>query len=280
MTKTVLITGCSSGIGRETAAAFLEDEWRVWATARDEEDVSDLAAEGCATAELDVTDPREVEAVVDELLAEEGRLDCLVNNAGYGQFGPVEDVPTGVVHEQFDVNVYGPHRLVREVLPHMRDRGEGTIINLSSVTGRLATPGNGVYAGSKFALEGMSDALRAEVKSEGVDVVLVEPGPVDTQFEDRAMSTLAEADRSPDYDWLYDLYDDAEMIGGEAVSIPPRDVALTIRDAAQASNPEPRYPVGQFAKYAMLARHVPARWRDTALSVARKLSEFRTSRSE
>jgi len=177
MAKTVLITGCSSGIGRATALAFLDEEWSVWATARDEDDVADLADEGCRTAELDVTNARDCERVVERVLDTEGRIDCLVNNAGYGQFGPLENVSLEELHAQFDVNVYGPHRLVREALPHMRERGDGTIVNVSSVSGRIATPGNGAYSGSKFALEAMSDALRAEVDDFGVDVVVVEPAP-------------------------------------------------------------------------------------------------------
>lgn len=272
MAKTVLITGCSSGIGRATARAFLDEEWRVWATAREEDDVADLTEEGCQTAELDVTNPRECERVVERVVDTDGRLDVLVNNAGYGQFGPLEDVTAEELHDQFDVNVYGPHRLVREALPHMRERGDGTIVNVSSVSGRIATPGNGAYCGSKFALEAMSDSLRAEVDGFGVDVVVVEPGPVDTPFDERVETELEEVDHSPEYDWLYEVYDDASMIGsGGTLSIPPRAVALTIRDAAYASNPEPRYPVGEFAKLALMTRVLPGKWRDFAFRVLQKL---------
>jgi len=270
MTKTVLITGASSGIGREAAEAFLADDWQVWATARDEGDLEDLAASGCKTAELDVTHARECERVVETVVGAEGHVDCLVNNAGYGQYGPLEDVSTAQLHDQFDVNVYGPHRLIREVLPHMRDREDGTIVNVSSVIGRVATPGGGAYAGSKFALEAMSDALRAEVADFGVDVVLVEPGPVETDFTDRASEAMNDGDHSPAYDWLYDLYEDTALVGENAVSIHPEEVALTIRDAAVASEPRPRYPVGQFARFAVLARHLPGRWQDLAVGVLRK----------
>ncbi|MFB6092045.1 MAG: SDR family NAD(P)-dependent oxidoreductase, partial [Haloquadratum sp.] len=183
--ETVLITGCSSGIGRATARAFLEEDWRVYATARNPADVETLGEAGCEIATLDVTDRDDVDRVVDRIVDEAGHVSCLVNNAGYGQFGPVEDVPTDQVHRQFDVNLYGPHRLVRAVLPQMREQGEGTIVNVSSVAGRVSFPGGGVYAGSKFALEAMSDALRNEVDEYGIDVVVVEPGPVESNFDDR-----------------------------------------------------------------------------------------------
>ena len=181
-TKTVLITGCSSGIGRATAYAFLEDDWRVYATARDTADIERLGEAGCDINTLDVTDPDDIERVVDRIVERDGRVDCLVNNAGYGQHGPIEDVPDDLLQRQFDVNLFGPHRLVRGVLPHMREREDGTIVNVSSVAGRLASPGMGAYSASKFAMEGYSDALRNEVAPHGVDVSVIQPGPVKTKF--------------------------------------------------------------------------------------------------
>ncbi|OYR65614.1 hypothetical protein DJ71_22360, partial [Halorubrum sp. E3] len=150
--KTVLITGCSSGIGRAAARAFLDEGWTVYATARNPADIETLGEAGCELATLDVTDQSDVDRVVDRILDEEGAIDALINNAGYGQFGPVEDVPTAKVHEQFDVNVYGPHRLIKAVLPGMRRERDGTIVNVSSVAGRVSFPGGGVYSGSKFAI--------------------------------------------------------------------------------------------------------------------------------
>ncbi|MFB6296367.1 MAG: SDR family oxidoreductase [Halobacteriales archaeon] len=190
----VLITGCSSGIGRATAAVFHDRGWQVWATSRDPSDVDDLAAAGCRTAALDVTDDDQVASVVADLVDTEGRIDCLVNNAGYGQEGAVEDVPVERVRAEFDVNVFGVLRTTRRVLPVMREQGTGTVVNVSSLLGRIAYPMRGVYAGSKFALEGISDALRAELKGFGVDIVLVEPGTVDTDFADRASDTTTGID--------------------------------------------------------------------------------------
>ncbi|AQL41888.1 short-chain dehydrogenase/reductase [Halorientalis sp. IM1011] len=272
--KTVLITGASSGIGRATAQAFNDEGWTVYATARDTDDIEDLADAGCETQELDVTEAEHVEAAVERVIEDEGRLDCLVNNAGYAQFGPLEDVPTERVHDQFDVNVYGPHRLIREALPHMREQGEGTIVNVSSVAGRLATPGMGVYNGSKFALEGLTDALRGEIEEYGIDAVLVEPGPVDTNFDDRADEELEDGTkRSGAYESLYVFYEEGQTFGGaSALSVPPTDVSETILEAACSPDPDPRYPVGQVAKYGLLARFVPDRIRDRLYGLASKLA--------
>ena len=270
--KTVLITGCSSGIGRAAARAFLNDEWRVYATARDPDDVAALGEAGCETATLDVTDGQQVVDVVSGVLDEADRLDCLVNNAGYGQFGPIEDVPVERVHRQFDTNVYGPHRLVRAVLPHMRDRGRGTIINLSSAGGRVATPGMGVYCGSKFAIEAMSDALRPEVAEYGIDVVVIEPGPVDTGFDERVAAELDDLDRSGAYESYYDLYTDTRSLGPDSpIAVRPRVVANSILTAANVPDPAPRYPVGSIARASEFGRFVPARLRDRAYKAGSNL---------
>ncbi|NHN58049.1 SDR family oxidoreductase [Halorussus rarus] len=272
MTETVLITGCSSGIGRETAHAFLEDGWDVYATARNPADVETLGEAGAEIASLDVTDEDDVERVVDRIVDEEGRIDCLVNNAGYAQLGPVGDVTAESVADQFAVNVFGPHRLIREVLPHMRERRTGTVVNVSSVSGRLATPGMGIYNGSKFAIEGISDALRPEVSEYGIDVVLVEPGPVDTAFAERASEEIEGIERSDAYDDLYAVLDDTEAIGGGGPgAVQPREVAETILDAANLTDPAARYPVGQVAKVAMLGRFVPDKLRDKFYRLALSL---------
>jgi NAD(P)-dependent dehydrogenase (short-subunit alcohol dehydrogenase family) len=273
MEETALVTGCSSGIGRATAELFEEEGWTVYATSRDAADIADLAAAGCETAELDVTDPAEIERVRDRILEETGRIDALVNNAGYAQYGPVEDIPTDRLHAQFDVNVYGPHRMVRAVLPTMRDQEEGTIVNVSSVSGRISTPGYGAYAGSKFALEGMSDALRAEVEGLGVDVVLVEPGPVETGFRERATGSLDDTEFRPAYEWVYDFFEDRAAVDADSLfAVGPEEVATTIHDAASVSDPDPRYPVGQAARVMLLARFLPHRLRDAVYGLVRRLT--------
>jgi NAD(P)-dependent dehydrogenase (short-subunit alcohol dehydrogenase family) len=273
--KTVLITGCSSGIGRATALAFLDEEWEVYATARNPADIETLGDRGCDISTLDVTDPDDVERVVSRIVDEHGRIDCLVNNAGYAQFGPIEDVPTDKVHDQFDVNVYGPHRLTRAVLPHMRAQESGTIVNVSSVAGRLSFPGGGVYCASKFALEAMCDALRVEVDEYDIDVVLVEPGPVDTQFDQRAAEEVDgdELDRSDAYTSFYKAFDDMQAVGsGGFWEESPERVAEDILNAASATKPAARYPVGTVASVAVLGRFVPDSLRDSVWGLLRKLS--------
>jgi len=270
--KTVLITGCSSGIGRATAEAFLDDGWTVYATSREEADVAGLAEAGARTAALDVTDGEAVTRVVDRIGEEVGHVDCLVNNAGYGLYGPLEDISTEQLHYQFDVNVYGPHRLMRAVLPLMRARDEGTIVNVSSINGRVSTPGSGAYAGSKFALEAMSDALRSEVAGLGIDVVVVAPGPVDTGFEERATDEIDGLDRRRAYQWVYDAFEDTNLVAGSLPwALAAEDVATVIHDAACLDDPDPRYPVGRFATVTTYARFLPARLRDAVFGIVRRL---------
>ena len=272
MAKTALITGCSSGIGRATAEAFRDAEWTVYATARDEADVSDLETAGCETAALDVTDDEQVESVVEQVIDETGRIDCLVNNAGYGQFGPIEDVPTERVREQFEANAFGPHRLTRAVLPHMRDRGDGRIVNVSSTTARFATPGRGVYAGSKAALEAMSEALRAEVADYGIDVSVVAPGPVDTAFDERARDELDGVERSGAYEVFYDYFEDYRtVVEGGVGTVSPAQVADAILDAAVSPDPPTRYPVGPVAGAAEYARYLPAGVRNSLYGLVRRV---------
>ncbi|QLK26430.1 SDR family oxidoreductase [Natrinema zhouii] len=273
--KSVLITGCSSGIGRATARAFLAEDWQVFATARNVDDIEALEEAGCETLALDVTDPEQVARVVEETVDIAGSIDCVVNNAGYAQMGPLEDVATVDLHRQFDVNVYGPHRLTRAALPHMRAQGEGRIVNVSSVIGRISMPGAGAYAGSKHALEAMSDALRGEVDEFGIDVIVVEPGPVETNFTDRVDDELPEDERTPAYEALYELYDDAQLIGGGSggpFASDPEDVAEAILESATSPDPPARYPVGPLAQYGLYARYLPDRLRDAVYGILRKLA--------
>ncbi|EMA58111.1 SDR family oxidoreductase [Halorubrum kocurii] len=282
--KTVLITGCSSGIGRAAARAFLDEGWTVYATARNPADIETLGEAGCELATLDVTDQSDVDRVVDRVLDEEGAIDALINNAGYGQFGPVEDVPTAKVHEQFDVNVYGPHRLVKAVLPGMRREGDGTVINVSSVAGRVSFPGGGVYSGSKFAVEALSDALRNEVAEFGIDVVVVEPGPVRTNFSERAEREAGRGEGEPDagdggldpsgaYEELYGVIEDTQLIGGDGPgAVEPEVVADAIVNAASATQPPARVQPGTAARIGVLARYLPDAILDAGYGFVRKLT--------
>ncbi|WP_435117252.1 SDR family oxidoreductase [Halolamina sp. C58] len=270
--ETVLITGCSSGIGRATAEAFLDDGWTVYATARDTDDLAALEShENCVTDELDVTDDSDVRNVVNRILRNEDRIDCLVNNAGYAQFGPTEELPVEAVEDQFEVNVYGPHRLTRAVLPHMREAGGGTIVNLSSVAGRLSMPGGGAYSGSKFALEAMTDSLRWEVDGHDIDAVLIEPGPVRTNFNDRATEESDAAERTGAYEWFWSAFEDTQVLGGDGPgAVEPEAVATTIVDAANLTDPPARMPVGTVAKLLVKSRFLPDSVVDVAMRFARK----------
>lgn len=255
--RVVLVTGAGGGIGSAIALAFAERGWRVYAT-----DVATPLPEAvrarCETRALDVTDDERCAAVVDEVVAEAGRLDCLVNNAGYAEAGPVEDVPVDAAREGFDVLVHGPHRLARAALPHMRDRGRGRVVTVSSVMGLLASPGLGAYAAGKAAVESLHDALRVELRGTGVDVCLVEPAWVDTDFADAARRRLASRERTPAYARTYAAIDEGWILDGNPLAVGPERVAAAVVRAAEADDPRARYPVGRFARFVRWANWLPA----------------------
>ena len=189
MACTVLITGCSTGIGRATAARLAAGGRTVYATARRPETLSELEATGCRTLALDVTDEASMRAAVD---AVEGGVGVLINNAGYSQSGALETLPMESVRRQFETNVFGLLRMCQLVLPGMRAAGAGTIVNVSSMGGRLTFPGGGAYHATKYAVEAMSDALRMEVARFGIDVICVEPGLIRTEFGSTAASSVGD----------------------------------------------------------------------------------------
>lgn len=270
--ETVLIAGCSGRIGRATAQQFNEAGWTVYATARNPSDIETLGETGCEIATLDVTDQSDIDRVIDRILDEEGAIGCLVNNAGYGQVGTIEEISTETIQTQFDVNVFGPHRLMRAVLPHMRRENDGTIINISSIVGRVAVPGAGAYSGSKFALEAMSDAVRNEVDKFGIDVAVIEPGPVQTGAIERVTTEPEEIDRDGPYERLYSVIDNATAVGRDGPgSIPPERVAEDVLDAASSTKPAARYPTGTPAQIGVFARFLPARVRDALFDAVEKL---------
>jgi NADP-dependent 3-hydroxy acid dehydrogenase YdfG len=194
VSKAVLITGCSSGIGEATARRLAEHGWTVYASARRLESIESLAEAGCKLLQLDVTDEDSMRAAVDTVEREHGAVGVLVNNAGYSQGGPIEQVPLQAVRRQFETNVFGLIALTQMVLPAMRAQGWGKIVNIGSMGGRLTLPGGGLYHATKHSLEAISDALRFEVRGFGVDVVLVEPGLITTEFGKTAVATVNEAD--------------------------------------------------------------------------------------
>jgi NAD(P)-dependent dehydrogenase (short-subunit alcohol dehydrogenase family) len=193
ISKTVLITGCSSGIGEATARRLAGGGWTVYASARRPETVEHLKDAGCRTLTLDVTDEGSMRAAVQEIERTEGAIGVLVNNAGYSQGGAIEQVPLEAARRQFETNVFGPIALTQMVLPGMRAQRWGKIVNIGSMGGRLTFPGGGLYHATKYSLEAISDALRFEVKGFGVDVVLVEPGLIVTEFAATAVAKAGEA---------------------------------------------------------------------------------------
>ncbi len=188
--KAVLITGCSSGIGRASAVRLAQKGWTVYASARRPESIADLADAGCRTLRLDVTDEESMRAAVAEVEREQGAVGVLVNNAGYSQSGPVEQVEMEAVRRQFETNVFGVVALTQLVLPQMREQRWGKIVNVGSMGGRLTFPGGGFYHATKHALEAISDALRFEVRGFGIDTILIEPGLIVTEFGNAAVASM------------------------------------------------------------------------------------------
>jgi NAD(P)-dependent dehydrogenase (short-subunit alcohol dehydrogenase family) len=192
ISKAVLITGCSTGIGRATALRLAGSGWTVYATARRPESIADLADAGCRTLALDVTEEDSMRAAVAAVEQAEGAVGVLVNNAGYSQSGPIEQIPPEAVRRQFETNVFGAIRLAQLALPGMRRRRWGKIVNIGSMGGRLTFPGGGLYHATKYALEALSDVLRFEVRGFGVDVVLIEPGLITTEFAQTSIATASD----------------------------------------------------------------------------------------
>jgi len=193
ISKAVLITGCSSGIGEATARRLAAGGWTVYATARRLEAIEHLKDDGCHTLALDVTDETSMRAAVDEVQRAEGAVGVLVNNAGFSQGGAIEQVPLEAVRAQFETNVFGLIAITQMVLGGMREQRWGKIVNIGSMGGRLTFPGAGLYHATKYSLEAISDALRFEVKGFGINVVLIEPGLIVTEFAATAVSKAGEA---------------------------------------------------------------------------------------
>ena len=194
VSKAVLITGCSSGIGRATAQRLAERGWTVYATARRPESIADLEAAGCRTLALDVTDEASMSGAVRAVEEAEGAVGVLVNNAGYSQSGAVESVPMDAVRRQFETNVFGLVRMCQLVLPRMRAQHWGRIVNISSMGANLTFPGGGFYHATKASVNAISDAMRFEVKGFGVDVITIEPGLIVTEFGETAAASTGPAD--------------------------------------------------------------------------------------
>jgi NAD(P)-dependent dehydrogenase (short-subunit alcohol dehydrogenase family) len=258
--KAVLITGCSSGIGRATALELAQQGWKVYATARKQESISDLAEKGCETLALDVTDEESRRAAVQRVIDAEGAVGVLINNAGYSQSGAVESVPIEQVRQQFETNVFGLLRMCRLVLPGMRAQHWGKIVNLSSMGGRLTFPGGGIYHASKYAVEALSDAMRFEVRGFGVDVIIIEPGLIVTNFGGTAAGSVqADGDDGAYAEFnrhVAKLTEEAYKGPMAKLGAGPEAVATTIAGAIAAKRPKARYPITPSARLMIGQRRI------------------------
>jgi NAD(P)-dependent dehydrogenase (short-subunit alcohol dehydrogenase family) len=260
--RAVLITGCSSGIGRATAERLARKGWTVYATARNVEALAPLGELGCRLLPLDVTDEGSMWRAVEEVERVEGAVGVLINNAGYSQSGAVEDVPMEKVRRQFETNVFGLVSMCQLVLPGMRGQGFGRIVNLSSMGGKLTFPGGGFYHASKHAVEAISDALRFEVRGFGVEVVVIEPGLIRTAFAETAVGSMDDG-TAPSNNGPYagfeagvaratrENYERGPLarLGGD-----PEAIAETIERAISSARPRARYTVTPSAKLLISAR--------------------------
>ncbi|MBE0453036.1 SDR family NAD(P)-dependent oxidoreductase [Roseovarius autotrophicus] len=271
--RVLLITGCSSGIGHDAARTLRDRGWRIFATCRKEEDCDRLRAEGFEAPRLDYADEASIaQAVAEVAEATGGRIDALFNNGAFACPGLVEDLPRGALREIFEANVFGWHDLTRQVIPLMRARGQGRIVQCSSVLGLVAIGWRGAYVSTKFALEGLSDALRIEMRGTGISVSLIEPGPVTTKIRENARAPFERwidwerAARSEEYRTKLRprLYGDYSQ---DRFELPPAAVTARLIHALEAQHPKARYYVTT-PTYLMgaLRRVLPTRALDWVIS--------------
>jgi NAD(P)-dependent dehydrogenase (short-subunit alcohol dehydrogenase family) len=252
-----LVTGASSGIGEQAALALHRRGHRVYAVARRVERMSALAAAGVEVFAMDVTDDASTDAGIKRIVGDTGRLDVLVNNAGYGSYGPLEAVPIDEARRQFEVNVFGLARLTQLAIPQMREQRSGRIINISSIGGKFYEPLGSWYHASKFAVEGLSDSLRVELHSFGIRVVIIEPGPIRTEWNEIARQSLVDTSAGTPYaEMAGRMRALLERVDNPPVASRPEVVAKAIVRAATARHPKPRYPVGRGAGTTVRSRRL------------------------
>jgi NAD(P)-dependent dehydrogenase (short-subunit alcohol dehydrogenase family) len=254
--KVAIVTGASSGIGAATAARLHDLGYTVYAMARRLDRMAPLAQAGIHTASVDVTDDEALVSFVDSVMAGSGRVDVLVNNAGYGSYGAVEDVPLDEARRQFEVNVFGLARLSQLVLPHMRAQGSGRIINISSMGGKIYEPLGGWYHATKFAVEGLSDSMRLELAPLGIDVVVIEPGGIATEWPAIAGESLLATSGQGAYSAQAKKMATFLMADAGGVASPPSVIAKAVARAVTARRPRTRYAVGSGAKPLLALRRI------------------------
>lgn len=266
--RSILVTGASSGIGRCVALGLRDRGYEVFATARRDEDLRRLSEEGLQAVFLELTDSASIARAADTVLGRTGgNLYAVFNNAAYGQPGAVEDLTRDALREQFETNVFGTHEITRQLIPAMRARGEGRIIQNSSILGLVAMPFRGAYNASKFALEGLTDTLRQELSGSGIHVVLIEPGPILSRFRANALAAFhrhVDADASIHADTYRSILSKLETEGPVApFTLPPEAVLRKVIRALESPRPRTRYPVTVPAiAFSWFRRFLPARWVD------------------
>jgi len=257
MTKTVLITGASSGIGEETVKALLAVGYNVYAGARRVDRMKGLSGAGAHLLTLDVTDDASMTTAVQTILREAGRIDVLINNAGYGSYGALEDVPPEEARRQFDVNLFGLARLTQLVLPTMRARRSGRIINISSIGGKFGEAFGCWYHATKFAVEGLSDSLRMELHPFGIDVVVIQPGATHSEWGRIAHDGLIKYSGDGPYRESATAHANVmELAHKGSIPAQPSVVAKTIVQAVRSRKPKTRYATGGLARTMLFMRRV------------------------
>ncbi|QJW90766.1 oxidoreductase [Spirosoma taeanense] len=256
MNKVALVTGASSGMGESTAILLSQQGYKVYGAARRTNEMKPLESQGISVVSLDLTQDESIVNCVNTILGQEGRIDVLINNAGYGSYGAVEDVPIEEARRQFEVNIFGLARLTQLVLPTMREQKSGRIINISSMGGKIYTPYGAWYHATKHALEGWSDCLRLEVKPFGIDVVVVEPGGVKTAWGVIAAEGLKKVSGRGAYaEGATKAADSMANMYATGKNLTDQDVlAKEIVKAATTSKPNTRYVKGFMAKPMILMR--------------------------
>jgi NADP-dependent 3-hydroxy acid dehydrogenase YdfG len=253
--KIALVTGASGGIGRAITELLAANGFYVFAAARRMDRLEALRSDSIEPLQLDVTDPGMINAAISRVMSSKGRIDVLVNNAGYGLYGTVEGVTADQVRHQFNVNVFGLGQMTQAVLPIMREQKAGTIVNIASVVGKVSLPCAGWYCASKHAVEALSDALRLEVRQFGIKVVVIEPGAIKTEFDDVALDTLEKSGDPEAYAPLKTgLRKLIEQTYRKAPG--PAVIARTVLRAATSANPRPRYAVPLDSKMFMWLRRI------------------------
>ncbi|MCG8417090.1 MAG: oxidoreductase [Proteobacteria bacterium] len=253
--KTVLVTGASSGIGKETAKALLIEGYTVYVAARRIERMKDLGAVGAIPIKLDITREDDLVAAVEQIAQGHGGVDVLINNAGYGSYGAVEDTSIEDARYQFEVNLFGLARLTQLVLPYMRGQKAGKIVNLSSMGGKIYTPLGAWYHATKHALEGWSDCLRLELKQFGIDVIIIEPGAIRTGFGDVMLQPMMERSGNSAYADLAKKMKKSTLDSYEkGGASPPSVIAAVIAKSIRVKKPKTRYAAGKLARPLMFMR--------------------------